>query len=184
MWKYTTTDELYHYGVLGMRWGHRKAEYYTNKIKKVSKQRNEAYAKKGAISNSFRKKSKQLYLLKAKQLYNQSKLNGTKADRMATKEFVKEAKYIKRNGTANMMGTRSIYGEKPTQNEMTSINIKENRLSRRKEVGKQAARIALITVGSIGVTTAVTELMYKQKNGKFGIPSLGFINGQLSVFVK
>lgn len=24
MWQYQNTDELYHYGVIGMRWGHRK----------------------------------------------------------------------------------------------------------------------------------------------------------------
>ena len=27
MWQYQNTDELYHYGIPGIRWGHRKAEY-------------------------------------------------------------------------------------------------------------------------------------------------------------
>lgn len=35
MWKYNNLDELYHYGVLGMKWGRRKASYVTRDSKRV-----------------------------------------------------------------------------------------------------------------------------------------------------
>lgn len=48
MWKYNYTTELYHYGVLGMRWGKRKAKYGTTTSQKVA-------SKKSALESARNK---------------------------------------------------------------------------------------------------------------------------------
>lgn len=43
MWQYQSTDELYHHGVLGMRWGHRKANTSSSGGVKRKRMSNRAY---------------------------------------------------------------------------------------------------------------------------------------------
>lgn len=43
MWQYQNTDELYHHGVLGMRWGHRKANTSSSGGVKRKRMSNRAY---------------------------------------------------------------------------------------------------------------------------------------------
>ena len=53
MWKYNQTDELYHYGVLGMRWGHHNRSQLSAELKELKGY--ERYAKKHPNSLSSSK---------------------------------------------------------------------------------------------------------------------------------
>ena len=102
MWKYTHTDELYHYGVLGMKWGKRKAK--PNYITISQANRNAKVASVNARKESFAKDKKELSgigsgrkaLNNAKRAADQARKESIANDKAYNKQLRREFKEQKR----------------------------------------------------------------------------------------
>lgn len=119
MWEYNYTDELYHYGVLGMKWGVRRATRALSKsttsqerdaaISKLNKHRTKAtnklkkLEKKGAKLEKAHNKNLQTTYVKASKLKQKAATSRNKA----YGRFVSEKKASKRIFEANKLDARA-----------------------------------------------------------------------------
>lgn len=71
---YETSDELYHYGVLGMRWGHRKASYYDKRADTNAKKVANRKTHVGKMAAANREATNRYYAQRRRDINNSKSL--------------------------------------------------------------------------------------------------------------
>ena len=165
MWKYNETsnlpgdsmyhsaDELYHYGVLGMKWRHKKAQWQTiNDAKKAYKQRN------AKIQNTYFKSMENIEkgYKRGQMLSKKDQARELRADTLATNGWKKSKAQLKSDiARAKAKYNKDVATSK--KNREAAKNILKEAKARKKAANKVYEKAA-----------------YKYAyNGPLGLPTLG-----------
>lgn len=178
-------NELTHYGVLGMKWGVRK-DRLSSSVKKISEERKKIKETKGVSSKAFIDNSKELYIKKQQLRLLEAKKAGNKAEEIRAKQELRWAKAINKPGGSHgyfWSALEPVYGRLSADEKTLLIEAE-----RKRSVGQARVKKILSVAGTVVIplasAVAIAEGKKYVSTGKFGIPSLGFENGQPIVRVR
>ena len=178
MWQYNHTDELYHYGVKGMRWGHRRFQNKDGSLKTAGKKRYGGDAKvstDGSAKRAYeeaKKKRKNAWNVKAEAdvnydeaFYDYNSLTG-KVNKRDPKSDKNLAKVAKESAKADRNYAAAKAAEKAAK-KMAKAEAKEVKKLYRKSYLEGQSVVGKIFSMYTGVAREAADYAYKQNKGAY-----------------
>lgn len=149
-------NELYHYGVPGMKWGKRKAKYDVE-IAKLQERQKHLRTNRGVTSAKFQKTALKLDKMKAKRELLDAKINQDDVAKAKAKEKLKGAKQND--------DVRNIKGMKLTDQELKALKRQDIRKAI-SSVGNAIKKAVAVEYGRRAIYNLLDSVDKKQKEEK------------------